>query len=119
MAIHCYFFKYDLDKKKFKFCAETHDIEEAGIMRLKQDPKEMYVERRFATPQTDIDAISHEVNRKYQDNTYFRCKDCGKVAYLTPDAEWWFKSKGFEVPKRCYDCRVRRRAARKVAEEDT
>lgn len=109
MAIHSYFFKYDLDTKSFQFCAEAHNVEDVEAVRLKQNPKELYVERKFATPQDDINYISREVNRKYQDNIYFRCKDCGKVAYLTPDEEWWFKSKGFNIPKRCYDCRKHRK----------
>lgn len=109
MAIHSYFFKYDLDAKSFKFCAEAHNVEDLETVRLQLNPKELYVERSFAIPQDDIDFISHEVNRKYQGNTYFRCKDCGRVAYLTPDEEWWFKSKGFNIPKRCYNCRNHRK----------
>ena len=113
MAIHSYFFKYDLDSKSFKFCAEAHGIEDVETARLEQNPKELYVERKFATPQDDIDSISREVNRRYQDDTYFRCIDCGKVAYLTLDEEWWFKSKGFNLPKRCYDCRKHRKVTKK------
>jgi hypothetical protein len=109
MAIHCYFFKYDLDAKAFKFWTEAHGVEEVSIARLQQDSKEMYIERRYATPQEDIDIIAKEVNRKYQDNTYFRCTDCGKIAYLTPDQEWWFKERGFSLPKRCYNCRKHRK----------
>ena len=109
MAIHSYFFKYDLDAKSFKFCAEAHNVEDVEAVRLEQDSKEVYVERKFATPQENIDYISQEVNRKFQDNIYFRCKDCGKVVYLTPDETWWFKSKGFTIPKRCYDCRKHRK----------
>lgn len=113
MAIHSYFFKYDLDAKSFKFCAEAHGIEAVQAVRSEQNPKELYVERKFATPQEDIDYISQEVNRRYQDDTYFRCKDCGKVVYLTMDEEWWFKAKGFALPKRCYDCRKHRKATKK------
>lgn len=109
MAIHSYFFKYDLDEKSFKFCAEAHGIEDVETARLKQNPKEMYVEWSFGTPQDDIDDITRKVNYRYQDNNYFRCKDCGKVAYLTPDETWWFISKGFNIPKRCYDCRKHRK----------
>ena len=109
MAIHSYFFKYDLNAKSFMLCAEAHNVEDVEAARSKQNPKELYVERKFATPQDDIDSISREVNRHYQDNIYFRCKDCGKVVYLTPDKAWWFKSKGFNIPKRCYNCRNHRK----------
>lgn len=117
MSLYCYFFKYNLDTSSFELCDEASGVEEAGIARLKQDPKELYIEWRFASPQEDVSRIADEVNRKYQDSTYFRCKDCGKVAYLTPDETWWFKSKGFDLPKRCYSCRLRRKAAKKVSEE--
>ena len=109
MAIHSYFFKYDLNAKSFMFCAEAHNVEDVEAARSKQNPKELYVERKFAIPQDDIDSISREVNRHYQDNIYYRCKDCGKVVYLTPDEAWWFKSKGFNIPKRCYNCRNHRK----------
>lgn len=109
MAIHSYFFKYDLDAKEFKFWAEAHSKEACTAIRLKRDPKEMYVEWSFGTPQDDIDDITRKVNYRYQDNNYFRCKDCGEVVYLTPDEEWWFKSRGFNIPKRCYVCRKHRK----------
>lgn len=118
MSLYCYFFKYNLDTNSFELCDEASGVEEAGIARLKQDPKELYVERRFASPQKDVSSILDGVNLRYQSNAYFRCKDCGKVAYITPDTAYWFKSNGLNLPKRCYTCRIHRRAARKVAEED-
>jgi hypothetical protein len=113
MAIHSYFFKYDLNTKSFKFCVEAHGVDDVIAVTSNQNPKELYIERKFAMPQENIESISREVNRKFQDNTYFRCKDCGKVVYLTPDEEWWFKSKGFNIPKRCHNCRTHRKAIKK------
>lgn len=117
MSLYCYFFRYNLDTGLFELCDEASGVEEAGIARLKQDPKELYVERRFASPQEDVSRIADEVNRRYQDDTYFRCKDCGKVVYLTLDEEWWYKAKGFNIPKRCYSCRLHRRAANQIKNE--
>lgn len=111
MSLHCYFFRYNLDTSSFELCDEASGVEEAGIARLKQDPKELYVERRFASPQKDVSSILDGVNLRYQSNAYFRCKDCGKVAYITPDTAYWFKSNGLNLPKRCYACRTRRKAA--------
>jgi hypothetical protein len=116
MAIHSYFFQYDLKTKSFKFCAEAHEVEDVTAVRSEQNPKELYVERSFAMPQENIESISQEVNHKFQDNIYFRCKDCGKVVYLTPDEEWWFKSKGFNIPKRCHRCRNNRRVTKESSD---
>lgn len=37
------------------------------------------------------------------------CKECGDVFEITPQEEAWYKSKGFELPKRCKSCRDLRR----------
>lgn len=37
------------------------------------------------------------------------CKECGDVFEITPEEEVWYKSKGFELPKRCKSCRDLRR----------
>ena len=46
------------------------------------------------------------------------CKDCGKSFVITPEEQRYFKSKGFELPKRCQDCRRIRKEARKAAEAE-
>lgn len=44
------------------------------------------------------------------------CKDCGKDFVITPEEQRYFKSIGFELPKRCTDCRKARKDAKKAAE---
>lgn len=44
------------------------------------------------------------------------CKDCGKSFIITPEEQRYFKSMGFELPKRCQDCRRIRKEAKKAAE---
>ena len=44
------------------------------------------------------------------------CKDCGKDFIITPEEQRYFKAMGFNLPKRCSDCRKVRRDARKEAE---
>lgn len=39
-----------------------------------------------------------------------KCKDCGKVFVITEKEQEWYKSKGFEEPKRCKDCRNTRKS---------
>lgn len=33
------------------------------------------------------------------------CKDCGKDFIITVEEQKHFKSLGFELPKRCHECR--------------
>lgn len=44
------------------------------------------------------------------------CKDCGKDFVITPEEQRHFKAMGFELPKRCIDCRKVRKDAKKAAE---
>ncbi len=44
------------------------------------------------------------------------CKECGKSFVITPEEQRHFKSIGFELPKRCQDCRRIRKEAQKAAE---
>lgn len=46
------------------------------------------------------------------------CKDCGKPYYVKAGVANWLKSKGFEMPKRCYECRSMRKIEKKKAEEE-
>lgn len=43
-----------------------------------------------------------------QDKT-LKCKECGDDFVLTVDDQEWYKSKGFQEPKRCKSCRALRR----------
>lgn len=43
------------------------------------------------------------------------CKDCGKDFVITPEEQRYFKAMGFELPKRCNDCRKARKDAKKAA----
>lgn len=40
------------------------------------------------------------------------CKDCGKEFYVTAGEAEYLRSKGFDMPKRCWDCRQKRKAER-------
>lgn len=44
------------------------------------------------------------------------CKDCGKSFVITPEEQKYFKSMGFQLPKRCKDCRKIRKEAKRAAE---
>lgn len=46
------------------------------------------------------------------------CKECGEKFTLTVDDQEWYKSKGFQEPKRCKSCRALRRA-KVIGREDT
>lgn len=44
------------------------------------------------------------------------CKDCGRDFIITVEEQKRFKSLGFELPKRCYECRKKRKEEKRVAE---
>ena len=44
------------------------------------------------------------------------CKDCGRDFIITAEEQKRFKSLGFELPKRCCECRKKRKEEKRVAE---
>lgn len=40
------------------------------------------------------------------------CVDCGRAFEVSAEEQAWYKEKGFELPKRCNDCRKERRKNR-------
>lgn len=44
------------------------------------------------------------------------CKECGKIFIITSEERKRFKSLGFELPKRCHECRKKRKEEKRVAE---
>ena len=44
------------------------------------------------------------------------CKDCGRDFIITVEEQKRFKSLGFELPKRCCECRKKRKEEKRVAE---
>lgn len=41
-----------------------------------------------------------------------KCKECGQEFEVSEKEERFFKSKGLEIPKRCKECRLKRRLER-------
>jgi len=50
-------------------------------------------------------------------NVRIKCKDCGKEFEFTDEERNFFVSKGLETPKRCKECRIKRRKDRWKREE--
>ena len=46
------------------------------------------------------------------------CKDCGKNFTITIEEQRHFKSLGFELPKRCQNCRRKRKEVKKAAKAE-
>lgn len=42
-------------------------------------------------------------------NITVKCIDCNKPFTLTPSHVKWFMDRGLELPKRCKECRTKRR----------
>lgn len=49
-------------------------------------------------------------------NVVIKCMDCNKPFTLTSSHAKWFLDKGLELPKRCKECRTRRRNEREKEE---
>ena len=45
------------------------------------------------------------------------CKDCNKPFTLTVEHQAWYRDRGLELPKRCSECRKKRREANNKKEE--
>ena len=43
-----------------------------------------------------------------------KCLDCNKPFTISTDHEKWFINKGLELPKRCKECRNKRRSRKEV-----
>lgn len=41
--------------------------------------------------------------------TIIKCADCGKEFEVSAEERKWYEDKGFELPKRCTECRKARR----------
>ncbi len=42
------------------------------------------------------------------------CRDCGKTFSITPEEQAWYMNKGYVLPERCHECRVSRRASKRL-----
>lgn len=50
--------------------------------------------------------------KQQEDVITVECKECGNTFEITKEEQDWYKEKGFELPKRCRNCRKERRKAR-------
>lgn len=57
------------------------------------------------------------MKRKERESITLNCKECGLEFTITSEEQMYFKSMGFELPKRCPTCREARKKARKVAKK--
>ena len=44
------------------------------------------------------------------------CKDCSRDFIITSEEQKYFKSLGFELPKRCHECRKKRKEEKRATE---
>lgn len=51
-------------------------------------------------------------------DTKITCVDCDTQFILSLGEQKWFTEKGFSMPKRCPDCRARRKEDREKEESD-
>ena len=48
----------------------------------------------------------------------FACKDCGEYVYLSESESKWYVDHGYDIPKRCKDCRHMRKELAAVSEKN-
>jgi late competence protein required for DNA uptake (superfamily II DNA/RNA helicase) len=58
-----------------------------------------------AMPNTEMPVISGNVT--------MRCRRCGTEQVMAPEEQAWYYERGFELPKRCAECRKLRRKAKR------
>lgn len=51
-------------------------------------------------------------------DTKINCVDCDTTFTLSLGEQKWFTEKGFSMPKRCPDCRARRKEDREKEKQD-
>ena len=49
---------------------------------------------------------------------FFKCKDCGKVVYVSKEKDEEMQRKGLSPTQRCYECYVKRKQERKARQEN-
>ena len=97
------------ERKMPEFCHDCNQLVVVG--RCEVCGKEIKVKRGKINSRTNYNLCyecSHKVHRKVI------CEDCFKPFDITYGEKASFESKGFELPKRCKDCRHKRKANNRI-----
>lgn len=62
-----------------------------------------YLERIYFR-KDDVQYAETLMNDINKNGKFIKCKDCGRMTYITNEHLNWYKRKGLEVPKRCEYC---------------
>lgn len=65
----------------------------------------------------EYDDAVREVSELNRNNRFFRCKECGKITYISKADDERKKARGLQPVQRCYDCVQKRKAERNVAQK--
>ena len=65
----------------------------------------------------EYDDAIREVSELNRNNRFFRCKECGKITYISKADDERKKARGLQPVQRCEDCIQKRRDERKVNEK--
>ena len=66
----------------------------------------------------DYDEAVLEVDKLNRENRFFKCKECGKIAYIAKSDDEWKKAHDLQPVQRCYDCVQKRKAERQSKEAE-
>ena len=66
----------------------------------------------------EVEKKAVEINRYIARGDWLlrKCKDCGDYFIITGDEVWWFDNKGMSLPKRCGDCRKKKKVKKEEME---
>lgn len=90
-------------------------MNEQIVTTSKKEYKVIYDDVLGAWTQVKADKGSYTLQEavkeaeKRNNGTTVQCKDCKRFFALTQETMDWYKSQGFELPKRCFACRTERR----------
>lgn len=66
-----------------------------------------------------MNSIANKYNEEVAEGKSYilSCKDCGEYIFINEKEAKWYKDHGYDIPKRCKDCRQKRKEQSKAEEE--
>ena len=101
---------YDEDTNTIVAAGET-----SGYCKIKNFPKIVTNPSKYQGIERSADKYTDEIRegRGY----IFKCKDCGEYILITESEAKWYTDHEYAVPKRCRDCRQKRKEQSQATEK--
>lgn len=96
--------EFTYDKEMIDMPSETPSDETIHFVLNEKD-----AEGLIETLNNDLKKSVDEMGN-YRDFIVRKCKDCGEYFVIREHFAYWCKEKGFNIPKRCINCRKKRKS---------